>query len=1775
MKALLASLGICLTLAALQGEEMEQQDEETIFDPATRIADLEEDPNAVVNGVNVITGDYTEVASDIIVGAIEHLAFQRSYYSSDRRKSRFGQWEFNHQGSLTDESTGYFNIFKFQDEKGRHVMFRRLKKLEQNYPFRMRPTLYAFLEGYTHCPGESALYPHARAMRMNCYKHSAESIVFSETGDKYLFAATKKNKGRPLEEVHRRNGLRLVYTYDLHGELADVECRNPNNQVLHSLSCRQEHVNGESSLTVQSNDGRKVTYLRRNQTLGKEAFFLENCLEVTSTHVPPLRYSYRTSDRKMVRREGAEGSLLQIEYYEKGEQKIAGEKVFLSGSDSRRGKVKKLREALGERGKLVTTYRFAYDSATKGGAAATRVYDALGRLTLYRYGEDKRLLAIEHYRDQESLYSKEIFTWSLDGKLLARRYEDASGSILYCRHFTYDKRGNLTSEHLYGNLTGECAVAPAVDKRGIPLDNGCEVYRKRYRYSSSHNLLKEESDNRSSTRYKYDPKNGLLVAKYLSDGRKIRLRSFYEYDCNGALTLEIQDDGSSEESSDLTRVTERHIKRFVNRKHAPAGVPKLIVESSLDLSSNQEMVLHTIRRTYDRQGHRTGEEHFDKDGKKAFSLAWEHDAFGNVIKEINAEGHAIKRWYDSAGNLVREVGPDPEKVVKYIYDSAQRLICEEMEGHGLPKRYRYDLCHQKITSTDIYGQETKFVYDPFGRAIETHFPAVCQEDGQLLEPVELKRYNALGHVISTTRADGSVTEIVPNIRGQPLVIKHPDGAIETFSYTLDGLLAKKVAANGTTTHFSYDYQGRVTSREVVDAKGQLLQATSSNYNGFHLTSSTNSAGSLTSYHYDPAGRLETVLENNRKTTYRYDSLGRQSETRLHEEDRVIVKIHRFDLLNRLVEERVEDEQHPFSCSHYRYDLNGRQIQVIADHKSVDTFYNAWGDLLSVKDQHGHTTYTVHRYDYHNDQGQCVAYSETMTPDGIKTIAIRDPLGRLAEQTRYHPLGQKVQRKTYSYDPLGRLIFCKVEGDGQSQATRWSYDVRGRLITLTEANGKTTRYTYNLFGERSSVVKPDGVILHYSYDCLGRIQSLKASDGTVAYLYTYDRNGNICKVEDDVHKLTSHKKFDCRGNCLEELLGNGLSLSIQFDALDRKRHVTLPDRSAIAYEYDGVLLRRVRRLASTGNECYNHLYQLYDPLGQLQEAQLIGNAGRLQIEHDCCGRIVQIGTAFCHASYEYGKTGHLIQSSLEIAGVKKISSYDYNALGQLVEEKMSDRILCYSYDALYNRTGADDKTYRLDGFNQLLDDGDARYKYDLAGRLIERVSQDGIQQYAYDALDRLTTVTEGAIQYRYVYDSEGRRLLKSRYKKEREWVLEESIRYLYLGHSEMAAYQGDVQKELRVLGLGLAVEIGAAVALELEGRVYAPVHDQNGSLICLIDSESGEIAATRRSTAFGIEESDLPWGFASKRRDPETGFVYFGKRYYNPQTGRWITPDPLGYEGGPNLYAYVLNDPLVHFDREGLFLESIGAFVRDSFSFVGNTMRMIGDHLLPIPYLRDAFSSIGRSFSSTPERLRFYSRNHDLGVPEVDPRVRVVAANGILNGKEDAHSLAENISRHFGGVNVHYSYNSSHGFVMDLLECVAQKLGFHTHCEEKLVQLLRQQCGEVGAGGQVYLLSHSQGGLVVSNALGHLTPGERALLHVVTLGSATMIDPTGLGNARNYINSGDPVPWLSDPVGIARHSNHVEILPSALFDHSVLASASYQNVIDKQGRKFQETYRRLR
>ena len=110
--------------------------------------------------------------------------------------------------------------------------------------------------------------------------------------------------------------------------------------------------------------------------------------------------------------------------------------------------------------------------------------------------------------------------------------------------------------------------------------------------------------------------------------------------------------------------------------------------------------------------------------------------------------------------------------------------------------------------------------------------------------------------------------------------------------------------------------------------------------------------------------------------------------------------------------------------------------------------------------------------------------------------------------------------------------------------------------------------------------------------------------------------------------------------------------------------------------------------------------------------------------------------------------------------------------------------------------------------------------------------------------------------------------------------------------------------------------------ELRPGLYYYINDHLGTPQRLITGEgtvvwqSAALPFGRTQVQLGTVQNNLR--FPGQYFDAETGLHYNWHRYYDPDTGRYLSPDPIGLDGGLNLYAYVGNDPVNWIDPEGLY-----------------------------------------------------------------------------------------------------------------------------------------------------------------------------------------------------------------------------------------------------------------
>ncbi len=1131
------------------------------------------------------------------------------------------------------------------------------------------------------------------------------------------------------------------------------------------------------------------------------------------------------------------------------------------------GKVSAQYARVGTNDEMLPISRYVYNQTN------TEVYDAEGNKTVYHFNEHKQLLSQEVYKDG-SVYRIDRMIWDKDtGNLLKKTVENGAQEILQTTDYKYDKNHNPISEK---------------------VGDGKEETRQTRTFSDDgFNLKRSETDcGGKIIHYNYLPQTNLLASEFFYEGTILRKRTFHTYDDCAICIKTIIDDGSVEDPLNLAGVTYRKITVIHPKQTLPCfGLPEIVEEKTIDAFGN-EILLHKVIYTYAPFGKVLKEDHYDSNDRFRYSIINEYDSKERLISTIDPLGHRSTFQYDDNFNLIQQTGPRKDQKKEWFYDWANRPIEERTwinTSSYLSVRKRFDKTGRIIGQTDQCGNETQYAYDSLDRLIMTKNP-----DGG----TERKEYDVLGNVILEIDPLGNRTKKAYNFRGQPTRIIFPDGSEEHYTYNAStGNLESYKDRNHTTTYYTYDVFDRPVTVKTLSTTGQVLKKKSSTYSSFLKTSDTDEEGHVATYKYDFAGRkIEETLKD-RTLRFFYDELGRLYKTQKGD----VFIIQTFDLLNRPIETREELANGTrLRFEQYTYDAAGNKTHVTTSKGVSETVYDAVGRPVSEIDPLGNET--THSYSY-LDQ----LIKTSLTPKGIYYITTHDVCRRPSQQLTKNAKGEILQQIEKRYDLNGNLlqeIEHVFEGTIHKNTIthEWNYDCGNRLKSLTEAGIKSTHYEYDEKGRLKRVIKPDLTLLNYDYDELGRLIRYFSFD--FDYQYTYDKKDQILKVLEALSKQITTRIYDAYGNIIQETLSNGLTLKNYHDPWGRRLSQQYPDGSETTYIYLGNDLHQI------SYKDHTFTYEERDLEGHPTHIQLPYSFGSVTIERDALSRVETISSPYYTSRLTYDAVGNLLtQQGKDPLGTFS-EHYAYDDLNQLIKENTHS----YSSDSLFNRIVKDQKRYEVNTLCQVLSDGFVSHAYDSNGNLIK----DGSHTYRYDNQDRLITIETGKQKVIFTYDSFHRRISKKVYQNDR---LQSSCHYLWDGDHEIGSLDslGNIQ-ELRILGSGLGAEIGASVLFELNKKIYVPLHDHRGCVVTLLDCSLKKPLETYRYTAFGEELTDdhlSPWRFSSKRIDPESSLIFFGRRYYHPTLGRFITPDPQGFEDGPNLYAYLHNCPMNDFDLYGL------------------------------------------------------------------------------------------------------------------------------------------------------------------------------------------------------------------------------------------------------------------
>ncbi|NYD39559.1 RHS repeat-associated protein [Actinomycetospora corticicola] len=742
----------------------------------------------------------------------------------------------------------------------------------------------------------------------------------------------------------------------------------------------------------------------------------------------------------------------------------------------------------------------------------------------------------------------------------------------------------------------------------------------------------------------------------------------------------------------------------------------------------------------------------------------------------------------------------------------------------------------------------------------------------------------------------------------------------TFAYSDD--VVSCTDSLGHTTRYVHDEDGRVV--RTIDPLGHERRSA---YEGGRLVTETDELGRTTRFGHDALGVLDRVVRpDGSEVVEEHDDAGRP--VRVRDADGAVWS-HAYDGSGR----RVATTDPLGATSRYEYDDGG---------------------LIAVVDALGGTTRVE------NDAaGLPVAVTD---PVGAVTRWERDAFGRVVAET--DPTGLLTR---FSWTLEGRLATRTLPDGG---VERRLYDGEGNLTSVTSATGAVTRFEHTHFDLVAARIEPDGSRFEQAWDTEMRLVGVTSPDGS-RWTYEYDAAGRLVAETDydgrrRTYDVDAAGQVRARTNALGETVTYGFTALGQVAERRARGSLTTYDHDPVGRlvrattpDVDVVLTRdavgRVVGEATNGRAVTSS----YDPLGRRTERTTpAGQVSRwtyapdstvrslvagveIGFDHDVAGRetrrragggVVEqewsagrmVGQRIGDLSreYRYGADG-----ALTGVGARE---FDLDARGRVTAIRAGAWVEQYDYDALGNTTdaswpGADPDVSGPRSFRGTVLEraGRVSYAHDAEGRVVQRVrrrlgGRAETWRYEWDALDQLVGVTtpDGA-RWRYVYDAFGRRVSKVRDDGSEQvdfaWdgpTLVEEVRHTADGVS------ATTWDHVGLHPVAQRTRSRAAGQAEIDEAFFSIVTDLVGAPTELVSDDGSVVGQARRSlwgrtTWSGVS---TPLLFPGQYLDPETGFAYNLHRYYDPDTARYLSQDPLGLAPAPNPAAYVHNphtwaDPL--------------------------------------------------------------------------------------------------------------------------------------------------------------------------------------------------------------------------------------------------------------------------
>ena len=814
-------------------------------------------------------------------------------------------------------------------------------------------------------------------------------------------------------------------------------------------------------------------------------------------------------------------------------------------------------------------------------------------------------------------------------------------------------------------------------------------------------------------------------------------------------------------------------------------------------------------------------------------------------------------------------------VARYAYDGGGNLIAV-YDALNYQTRYFYDGSRRMIQRTDRNGHSFCWQYDAKNRCVR------AWGDAGLFD--QTFQYSETDPLTVVRDAEGRTVSYVYNDLGMVTEVTDALGNQQKFAY-VNGKISAVTDALGRVTEYAYDPYGRVTTMKRPGGGESRID-----------------------YHPDGGETLTDGLENVLQTTQKGDL----RETRLPDSDTLLMTA-RADSAGRRV---IVKDGRGHETIHV-YDDAGREIRREMPQGLRRRFeYDAQGNRTVETDPNG--AVTRRRYD---PRRQLAAIERE---DGSRFQFQYDAEGNLSHfvdgigrVTRYE-FG-RFERLTARTDPAGNV-------------TRYEYDHYNRLSRFTDARARETRFYYDEVGRPQRILHPDNYSDYLTFDAAGQLTryldrggaamdcAYDADGNLISRRYTdggfiareHDANGRIVRADNEAAELTF--QYEAQGRLISETQ-DGAEIGYEYDLVGNLAALVLPMGERIEYEYDPNNRLSVVRDMNGGEHRF-----AYAPAGQ-RKTHRYPNGLTAQYAHTRLGLVSEVAltqerTARTEMQRHYRYDANDDVTEIADSALGRVA-YHYDAAGRIerAERQNESSSETFAYDAAGNITARNGVSgLQYDEANRYRGSGRERCAHDPRGNVIWLEDARGLFRFAYNSRNEMirAELPDGATA-EYGYDAFGRRLYKR--------VGETETRFLWSGDrmlGEMTTRGEETETRWYLYAPGSYEPL----AMRVNGVYYAFHCDHRGAPLRVSDAD-GAIVWLSDYAVYGeariqANATDHALRFPGQYYDAETGLHYNRTRYYHPQWGRYLSPDPMGLEGGPNPYVYADDDPINKTDPMGLF-----------------------------------------------------------------------------------------------------------------------------------------------------------------------------------------------------------------------------------------------------------------